>query len=202
MSQSRKAMRRQLLARRRQLDKLCQQRAAQAVAQQVTRSAWFARARQIGVYLADRGELNPRPIIEAAWRCNKRVYLPVLMAMGGNRLRFVRYRPETRLGRNRFGIWEPCGSNAKAIDPLRLDLVLTPLVGFDAAGHRLGMGGGFYDRSFAFLNQRCCWRKPRLLGLAYAWQQLEQIPAEPWDVALDAVVTDLYWQRFHDVRSA
>jgi 5-formyltetrahydrofolate cyclo-ligase len=82
------------------------------------------------------------------------------------------------------------------IQPLALDLVLTPLVGFDHKGNRLGMGGGYYDRSFAFLLRRQNWKKPRLVGLAYDFQQLDKLPAKNWDVPLTAVATDTHWHSF------
>jgi 5-formyltetrahydrofolate cyclo-ligase len=71
-----------------------------------------------------------------------------------------------------------------------LDLILLPLVAFDESGQRLGMGGGFFDRSLAFLAWRQHWRKPHLIGLAYDFQKVAALPREPWDVPLDAVVTD------------
>ncbi len=72
----------------------------------------------------------------------------------------------------------------------KLDLILLPLVGFDTHCHRLGMGKGFYDRSLEFLNHRQHWRKPHILGLAHDFQRVESLPADPWDVPLQGVVTD------------
>src|SRR5690606_28904822 len=89
---------------------------------------------------------------------------------------------------NRFGIPEPHG--ARTLGARWLDLVFTPLVAFDAHGMRLGMGAGFYDRAFAFRRWRTVWRGPRLVGLAYSFQQAARIEAAPHDVLLDAVVTE------------
>lgn len=96
--------------------------------------------------------------------------------------------------RNRFGIPEPLG---KAVAPQRLDAVCVPLVGFDGRGRRLGMGGGFYDRTFAVnaRKKRGNARGPRLIGLAHACQQVGRLPHEDWDVRLTGVVTERKWIR-------
>ena len=74
--------------------------------------------------------------------------------------------------------------------PWALDLVITPLVAFDAEGNRMGMGGGYYDRSFAWRKRRRIWRGPMLVGYAYELQKLNSIRASDWDVPMDAVVTE------------
>ena len=78
----------------------------------------------------------------------------------------------------------------------RLDVMLLPLVGFDSEGRRLGMGGGYYDATLAYLRSRRRWRKPLLVGVAYACQQLKEVPAEPWDVRLDMILTEKGLIRF------
>jgi 5-formyltetrahydrofolate cyclo-ligase len=92
------------------------------------------------------------------------------------------------LKRNRFGILEPVGG--QALSSRWLDLVFVPVVGFDIRGTRLGMGAGFYDRALAWRHTRNAWRGPRLIGLAYAFQQVDSIAAQAHDVHLDAVVTE------------
>jgi 5-formyltetrahydrofolate cyclo-ligase len=92
------------------------------------------------------------------------------------------------LKRNRLGIPEP--RTGETLGARWLDVVFLPLVGFDAQGVRLGTGGGYYDRAFAFRRRRSAWHVPRLVGLAYAFQQVERIAPAPHDVLLDAVVTD------------
>ena len=71
-----------------------------------------------------------------------------------------------------------------------LDLILAPLVGFDTHGNRLGMGGGYYDRTFAYLKHRLHWQKPRLIGLAYELQRVADLANHAWDVPLQSVVTE------------
>lgn len=188
--------RRQLRARRRSLDPRERRRRGAALYRHLFSQPLFRNSRRIAVYLPSDGEVDTAAIIEQAWALGKQVYLPVLVPFLHNRLWFARYEADTRLVRNRFGIAEPRAVHRQRVETHALDLVLTPLVGFDAKGNRLGMGGGFYDRSFGFLGRRRYWRKPRLVGLAYDFQQLPQLPAQPWDVPLSAVVTDGGWHRF------
>jgi 5-formyltetrahydrofolate cyclo-ligase len=188
--------RQQLRAQRRSLSRQEQRRRADALCRQLFDLPLFANSRRLAVYMPCDGEVDTAGIVARAWALGKQVYLPVLVPYLHNRLWFARYDPDTRLVSNRFGIAEPEVVHRQRVQAHALDLVLTPLVGFDARGNRLGMGGGFYDRTFAFLLTRKTWRKPRLLGLAYAFQQLPQLPAQPWDVPLTAVVTESAWHTF------
>jgi len=178
-----------------------EQRRAQSAAQsrdmgwqasrQLQQSRIFRNSQHIALYLANDGEIDPWYIIEAVWRSGKQCYLPVLGLRPGNRLWFIPYKPDTKLINNRFGIPEPAHPRQqRSLKPQSLDLILMPLVAFDRQGNRLGMGGGFYDRSLAFLQHRHSWRKPRLVGLAYEFQQVDQLPYQSWDVPLDAIVTE------------
>lgn len=179
-------LRRELRARRRALTAHQQHRAAQKVARRLRQHPWLRNAQNIAVYLPNDGEVSLRPLIQALWQQNKRVYLPVVLARAPGRMNFVRYRRNSLLRHNRFGIPEPRAT--EVCFPYSLDTVLMPLVGFDHYGSRLGMGGGFYDRTFA---RRA--RRPRLIGIAHRCQQVARLPNAPWDVPLDAVVTDQAW---------
>lgn len=159
----------------------------------LTRHRLFQSARHIAAYLPNDAELDPTDIMLKAWEMGKTVYLPVLSRHHHNHLHFLPYAPGDELLPNRFGIPEPVSRGRRMVRLQRLDLVLTPLVGFDAQGNRLGMGGGFYDRSFAFLRRRQYWRKPRLLGMAFDRQEVAPpsgLTRQPWDVPLDGVVTE------------
>lgn len=112
--------------------------------------------------------------------------LPVLHADG--RLRFAPWRAGDALVANRFGIPEPDVAPSSLLDPERMQLVVAPLVGFDRSGHRLGMGGGWYDRSFAFRRDRPA--PPWLVGAAFELQRVDALDRADWDVALDAVCTE------------
>ncbi len=151
-------------------------------------SPLFRRARHIAVYLPVAGEADPLPLAELAWRRGKRVYAPVVDAVHRGRLGFAPIPPDGALRPNRWGIPEPAGRPALR-PPRRLDLVIVPLVAFDRRGHRLGMGAGYYDRTFAFRHRRR-WRRPWLVGLAYGFQEVPRLQAHPWDVPLDAVLTE------------
>lgn len=189
-------LRRRLRAARLALTPAEQQAHAGAVAGRIARDGRLRRARRIALYLPNDGELDPRPIRTALPPRGRRWYLPVLRGHAAGRLWFVRWRDGDRLRPNRFGIPEPVRRHRAIVPAHTLDLVLMPLVGFDAAGQRIGMGGGFYDRSLAFLRTRVHWRRPLLVGLAHACQRVERIEPRPWDVPLDAVVTEaaVYWR--------
>lgn len=111
--------------------------------------------------------------------------LPVLRE---DLLRFAPWRPGAALVTNRFGIPEPDVPRERLIDAVDMALVVVPLVGFDARGHRLGMGGGWYDRSFGFRIEHAA--PPWLVGAGFAVQQLDAIATQPWDVPLDAICNE------------
>ena len=92
--------------------------------------------------------------------------------------------------RNRYGIPEPDRPIRQRIRAASLDLIVAPLVAFDIYGNRLGMGGGFYDRTLAFLKRRGSWRKPVVVGVAYEFQKVQRLTAQPWDVPMHAIATD------------
>lgn len=163
---------------------------ADALAWHLARHPLFLNSRRIAAYLPVDGEMDSMPLVWRAWELGKTVYLPVLVPYGHNRLWFAPFRDGDALVRNRFGIAEPLRIHRERANSIELDLVLAPLVGFDARGNRLGMGGGFYDRSLAFLNRRRCWKKPRLIGLAHECQQVPRLDGAPWDVPLHAIATE------------
>jgi 5-formyltetrahydrofolate cyclo-ligase len=158
------------------------------LAHRTARHALVLNSQRIAAYLAADGEIDPYPLVQALWALGKTIYLPVLVPFTRQKLWFARFNPSDKLVHNRFGIEEPV--RRRLIKPCALDLVLTPLVAFDGSGHRIGMGGGYYDRSFAFLRRRRYWRKPHLLGLAYELQKLPAIIPNDWDIPLDAVATE------------
>lgn len=187
---SRSDVRKQLRDARRALDPAQRVAHAEALAWRLARHPLFLNSRCIAAYLPVDGEMDPMPLVWRAWELGKTVYLPVLVPYGHNRLWFAPYRDGDPLVRNRFGIAEPLRIHRERANAIQLDLVLAPLVGFDARGNRLGMGGGFYDRSFAFLNRRHSWKKPRLIGMAHACQQVPRLDGAPWDVPLHAIATE------------
>ncbi|ESR01011.1 MULTISPECIES: 5-formyltetrahydrofolate cyclo-ligase [Stutzerimonas stutzeri subgroup] len=190
---SRPALRRKLRHARRQLTPAQQRLAARRLYRQLAQHPRFRRARHIALYLPNDGEIDPRLLLQAAQRRGKATYLPVLNPWPRTRMVFQRIEPGEQLRRNRFGILEPVIRTARQRRVWALDLLLMPLVGFDGKGGRLGMGGGFYDRSLAYRAMRKKSHKPTLLGLAHECQRVDRLPLESWDVALQATVTDQGW---------
>ncbi|WP_207061594.1 5-formyltetrahydrofolate cyclo-ligase [Motiliproteus sp. SC1-56] len=192
---NRQQLRQQIRAQRRSLTRLEQQQAAQRLLRLLGRHPLFLSRRRIAFYLPNDGEISPEPLLQAALRAGKHCYLPVLHPVRHNRLWFVRYRPNSRMIRNRFGIPEPHGTLNPRVPAWSLDLVLLPLVAFDEKGGRLGMGGGFYDRSFAFKRRQPHRRSPLLLGLAHECQKVASLQLASWDIPLAGVASDkrLYW---------
>ncbi|MFX1712871.1 5-formyltetrahydrofolate cyclo-ligase [Stutzerimonas stutzeri] len=190
---SRPALRRKLRQTRRQLSPAQQRHAACRLYRQLSHHPLFRRARHIALYLPNDGEIDPRLLLRAAQRRGKATYLPVLNPWPRTRMVFQRIEPGERLRRNRFGIFEPVIRTARQRRVWALDLLLMPLVGFDGNGGRLGMGGGFYDRSLAYRARRKKSHKPTLLGLAHECQRVDRLPLESWDVPLLGTVTDRGW---------
>lgn len=142
-------------------------------------------AQTVAVFLSFDGELDTRPLIDQLWRAGKRVYLPVLHPFSPSNLLFLHYHPSSDLVVNRLNIREPKLDVRDVLPLSQLDVLVTPLVAFDAAGQRLGMGGGFYDRTLQN------WRQHRLqpVGYAHDCQQVDALPTEQWDIPLPAVIT-------------
>ena len=190
---SRPHLRRMLRKARRALTPSEQRQAAHGLYRQLAQHPLFRRAKHISLYLPTDGEIDPRLLLRAAQRRGKVTYLPVLSAWPRTKMVFQRVRPGETLLPNRFRILEPRVNARRQRKVWALDLVLLPLVGFDDAGGRLGMGGGFYDRSLAYLARRQGWRKPTLLGLAHECQKVDRLAQASWDVPLAGTVTDRQW---------
>jgi len=183
-------LRRTLRAQRVALSPAQQAQAARALAVRVSATRLFRVCRRIACYLPADGEIDPARVLERIWGLNKFCYLPVLSRIRHDRLWFAPVTPGAALRPNRYGILEPRVPARRLVRAQKLDLILLPLVGFDARGHRLGMGKGFYDRSLEFLRHRQHWRKPHILGLAHDFQRVDRLPADRWDAPLQGVVTD------------
>jgi 5-formyltetrahydrofolate cyclo-ligase len=147
----------------------------------------LARSKRIACYLPVGAEVDCRFAARCAWDRNREVFLPVIR---GRELIFAPYRPDSKFLRNYYGIPEPICKSSDFFLPSEIDVVLTPLVAFDKSGNRLGMGAGFYDRSFRFLKSRRRWVRPHLIGLAYEIQKTPKIKACSWDIPLPHVVTE------------
>jgi 5-formyltetrahydrofolate cyclo-ligase len=187
LASSRKTLRRALRLRRRAVPAAERNASARLVAHHADcwlrlRPSW-----RIALYAALPEELDATPLIELARARGCSLYLPRIDRHSlGRKMQFVAMNDRQRS--NRLGIAEPEGS--QIIGARWLDVVFLPLVGFDSRGVRLGTGGGYYDRAFAFRRWRKVWHTPQLVGLAYSFQQLDVIIPAAHDVLLDAVVTE------------
>ena len=182
------ALRKKIKSQRNSLSKLEKQVAAKKLLNQFIRSPEFLKYQHIALYLSNDSEIDTTPIIKKAWSLGKTCYLPVLSPFS-KKLTFVKYTPHSPLKKNRYNIPEPYLLKQNIRSTWSLDVVLTPLVAFDKNGNRLGMGGGFYDQTFAFKKNRKS-GKPLLIGLAYNFQQQKKLHVEHWDVCLDKAFTD------------
>lgn len=183
-------LRSHLRKKRRELSNTRQAEKAENLAAHAAAHPLFLNSKKIACYLPVDSEIDPAPLLHRALNMGKSVYLPVLVPFGVNRLWFAPFNSESHLALNKYGIPEPQVPWSKMLNPKSLDLVLAPLVGFDNQCNRLGMGGGFYDKTFAFLKHRHSWVKPRLLGMAYDLQKIDKINGNKWDVPLYGVATE------------
>ena len=156
------------------------------IARKITATAVFRSGKRVATYLPMPEEVDTWPLIGRAWRMKKRVFVPVLESESG--MRFRELSPNSDLATNAYGILEP--RYGEYIRARELDVVLTPVVAFDDRRHRIGMGGGYYDRTFAFLRHRSKFLRPKLIGLAFACQQVEKITPNPWDIRLFRIYTE------------
>jgi 5-formyltetrahydrofolate cyclo-ligase len=187
IADARKALRASLRSRRRALSPRERAQLSRLVALNADREVRLRAGWRIGIYAALPEELDTTPLIALARARGCRIYVPRIdRQKRGRRMRFIEMSGPQRV--NRLGILEPQGSSR--LGARWLDVVFLPLVGFDSRGLRLGVGGGFYDRAFAFRRYRRVWHAPRLIGLAYSFQQIEGIAAAAHDVLLDAVITE------------
>lgn len=188
-----RAERRRLRERRLAIPREERVSAERAIAKQLARMHLIRRGSRIAAYLAMPGEASLDRVIESAHATGATVWVPRITSRRRAKMRFCKLAPGAPLRRNAraFGIREPATGALTSVSPIRLDVVLVPLVGFDRAGHRLGMGAGFYDRALRGRRDRTrVWRRPRLIGIAYACQEVAHIEPAEWDVTLDAIVTE------------
>jgi 5-formyltetrahydrofolate cyclo-ligase len=187
-------LRRQLKAARNAFTPTERRKAARASLRLALRHGLLLRSQRIGFYLPQGGEFDVHPLLNQALWMHRACYLPMLPRRG-RVMQFGRVGRNTRMTTNRYGIGEPV--DARPLRARQLDLLLMPLVGFDSEGYRLGMGGGYYDATLAFMRHRRLWRKPRLIGIAYECQRVDSLPHDPWDMPLDAVLTERQLYRFN-----
>lgn len=190
------ALRRQLRAARNAVSDTARRHAAHALVRRALDVRLLARKRRLGFYIPAKGEIDCLPLIDRALWMGAACYLPVVPKARGRRLWFTRLSGAPHWRLNRYGIAEYGHRGVARRRAGHLDIVFMPLLGFDDRGFRMGMGGGYYDSSLAFLHRRRHWHAPRLIGLAFEAQHLERLPEDPWDVPLDGVITEQRYYRF------
>jgi 5-formyltetrahydrofolate cyclo-ligase len=178
----RQVMRQVLRARRAGLDESDQGAASVAVLARLARIPVLRSADVVAGYRAVRGEVDIDASLILLEEAGVLVTVPRVV---GEHLEFLPWCPEKETVRGSFGIWEPL--DGVPVPMLRHDVVLAPLVAFDEHGHRLGQGGGYYDRTLGPITPEF---RPIMIGIAHSFQQLEHVPSEAWDVPLDAIVTE------------
>lgn len=175
------SIRQRMRAQRSAMEPARQASASAAVSAALDRLELLQSAGTIAGYRSVRGEINIDKVMARLIERGAAVTVPRVV---GDDLEFVRWQPDATDRQGHFGIPEPV--DGQVLDLARHDVVLAPLVAFDEHGQRLGQGKGFYDRCLAPLGHE----RPVIVGIAYAFQQVEQVPTQGWDVGLDAVVTD------------
>ena len=187
ITQNKKKLRQTLRRRRGALSKKQQMLASKAIVKQLPAS-WRWKGRTVAAYWADDGEIDPYFLLKTLQTARKKIFLPFIDP--NNRMRFVSFYARSKknqqaLVRGRWGIYHPKLAGRRFIPKQGLQQIFVPLVAFDIDGNRLGRGGGFYDKLLA--------DKPETslsIGLAHHFQEVKQLPTEPWDVGLDAIITD------------
>jgi len=182
-------IRSQKRSQRRALGEAIQASHAEKLKKNIQRNQQYLNCQRLACYLPNDGEIDPIPIIEQAWQRRKKTYLPVLSPLKDS-LYFAPFPPGFSLTMNKFGIFEPDCHPKHWLRAEQIDMMLLPLVAFDDHGNRIGMGGGFYDRSLAHLQLRRHIRKPYLIGLAHELQKTDKVITQSWDIALDAIATE------------
>jgi len=185
---NRKALRASLRQSRQQLSPEKRHIAARSLLDLIGHQDFFRVAQRIAFYQVIDGEIDPQLLLDLALSEGKACFLPVLSRENPEFVSFAAYDADTPLVENQWGIAQP--SPETIVSPTNFDVVFVPLVGFNEQCFRMGMGKGFYDRTFSFkIFNRCS--RPLLVGLAHESQLVkEAFPVESWDVRLDAIATD------------
>ena len=187
---SKKKIRVEMRERRRLLPLEERSIAAKALARNLLQLLGARRAGRIAGYIANDGEIDPFLAFLECLRRGYQCFLPVLFPGQKPHVRFANYSNSSRFRLNKYRIPEPDVAQQYCLNASQLEWVFLPLVAFDEVGNRLGMGGGYYDSALVLSRHRKHWRSPRLIGLAYEFQRVDQMLTDEWDIPLHGVLTD------------
>jgi len=187
MSESTQQIRQRMRGERSALHTHAVQHASFVITQTLCRLPAVQRATTIALYVPAFNEVDCTLLSQRMEARRKLIYAPILRK---NHLVFAPSGKSREYRENRYGIPEPLHNRRELRSPQQLDVIITPLVAFDRDCNRIGMGGGYYDRTLAFRKRRRHWRRPLTIGVAYSFQLVDNIKAEPWDIPLDVVITE------------
>lgn len=182
------SLRREMRRRRRAVSRSESRQAGIRLASSLHSHPAFCRSPRVAVYLRNDGEIDTSHLIQRLRQRGVEVFLPVLHPLKKGHLAFIRYDSNTPMRRNCYGIAEPDFRYGQKVPARFLSTICLPLVAFDESGNRIGMGGGYYDRTLAFCRRPGV--RPRLIGCAYEFQKLPALPADGWDIPLSAIATN------------
>ena len=183
-------LRQHIKIKRRTLSEAAREGHASRMRANLTESGLLDQHQKLGFYWSSAGEMPTQRLLELANQAGKDCYLPVIDSGGHNFLHFAPFHSSAELRNNKFSIPEPLHSHQQLIEGEQLDLVFVPLVAVDKAGNRVGMGKGYYDRTFQFMRAPRPQITPLLVGLAYEFQRVERLEPQSWDVPLAMLITE------------
>ncbi len=187
----RKHKRKQLIAARETLPAAIHQQWSQTISDLLKQGFPKLQKMNIGIYWPFRGEYDPRPIAQYFMRHGATLALPEVVGKD-KPLCFREWLPGTPLKNGAYGIPVPIETRA-----IRVDALIIPVVGFDQHGYRLGYGSGYFDRTLATYQPQ-----PLTIGIAFEMQRLENVYAQPHDIALHYIVTEkgIFRTENHDLK--
>lgn len=174
--------------RRNALSRSEQETAKAKLSEQLNRFLILEQTTKVAVYIANDGEIDPSRFIDTLWALDMQVFLPVVDPGQSGHLMFVRYTQKSVMKLNKYNIPEPVYSASDICPVADLNIILTPLVAFDLSGNRLGMGGGYYDRTLAPVKDKGL--PISIFGLAHQCQQTDALVQQSWDIPMQTIITD------------
>ncbi len=173
-------LRRDIAAKRRAIDPQWAKTASERIAENLLSMAVFQSAGTVALYMAIGGEVNLDALFQKCWDLGKRTCIPVFNAEA-KIYEMAEVTAETKYSTGHFGIREPISSTPYPTN--QIDLMIVPGVAFDRKGNRLGRGGGYYDRLLEGFSGAS-------VAVAFDFQILPKIPADPHDKPVDFLVTE------------